>query len=434
MGEGPGIGGVTLFPCKGFDFTWGDWLFALAGCLSPPKQNLDAHLEHAWHRTGTTQGPAAGALACLTARSAFDLFLRVQRWPPGDEVIFSALTVPDMPRIAALHGLKPVALDIDPLTTRWDHDQLDRLIGPRTRAIVLAHLFGTRLDIGPATATARRHDIAVIEDCAQAYAGTAYRGHPEADLAVFSFGPMKTGTALGGAITGVRSPTVLAAMRRFRDDDPVQPTGDYWRRLMRYGTFKALAQPRLFGALATAAEKLGIDREQWLHGATRSLAGAGARRQGRALAGAGETSGGIVPSRNVSARSCIAGIRRRPCAALLRLLLRRLADGDELLQERSRRGAVLTGAIGPHVALPTRSATPHAYWMVPVLPHDRGTLVRGLRNAGFDAMSGRLAVVNGNARETPGAARLAAAVYVPFDPAIPEGELKRLGELLNRLA
>ena len=409
---------MTLFPCKGFDFTWSDWLFALAGCLSPPKQNLDAHLEHAWHRTGTTQGPAAGALACLAVRSAFDLFLRVQRWPPGDEVIFSALTVPDMPRIAALHGLKPVALDIDPLTTRWDHDQLDRLIGPRTRAIVLAHLFGTRLDIGPAASTARRHDIAVIEDCAQAYAGTAYRGHPEADLAVFSFGPMKTGTALGGAIAGVRSPTVLAAMRRLRDDDPVQSTGGYWRRLMRYGAFKALAQPRLFGALTTAVEKLGIDREQWLHGATRSLVG----------------DGGIVPSRNVSPKSWIGGLRRRPCAALLRLLVRRLADGDELLEERSRRGAVLTGAIGPHVALPTRSATPHGHWMVPVLACDRVGLVRDLRNAGFDAMSGRLAVVNGNARETPGAARLAKAVYVPFDPSMPERELERLGELVTRFA
>ncbi|MDE0190341.1 MAG: DegT/DnrJ/EryC1/StrS family aminotransferase [Gammaproteobacteria bacterium] len=397
---------MTLFPCKGFDFTWGDWLFALAGCLSPPKQNLDAHLEHAWHRTGTTQGPAAGALACLTVRSAFDLFLRVQRWPPGDEVIFSALTVPDMPRVAALHGLKPVALDIDPLTTRWDHGQLDRLIGPRTRAMVLAHLFGTRLDIGSAVAVARQHDVAVIEDCAQAYAGTAYRGHPEADLALFSFGPMKTATALGGAIASLRSPTVLAAMRRLRDVDPVQPTTDYWRRLTRYGAFKALAQPRLFGALATAAEKLGIDREQWLHGATRNL-----------------------PS-----KSWIAGLRRRPCAALLRLLVRRLAVGDELLEERARRGAVLTGAIGPHVALPTRSATPHGHWMVPVLPCDRVGLVRGLRNAGFDAMSGRFEVVNGNERETPGAARLAKAVYVPFDPSMPERELERLGELVTRFA
>lgn len=173
---------MALVPCKGFDFTWGDWLFALAGCLAPPKRNLDARLEREWRQSAATPGPAAGALACLTVRSAFDLFLRAQRWAPGGEIVFSALTVPDMPRIAALHGLKPVALDIDPLTTRWNDDDLEHLVGPQTRAVVLAHLFGARLDIGPATAIARRYGVAVIEDCAQAYAGTTFRGHPEQEL------------------------------------------------------------------------------------------------------------------------------------------------------------------------------------------------------------------------------------------------------------
>lgn len=397
---------MALFPCKGFDFTWGDWLFALAGCLSPPERNLDARLERYWCRTAAVPGPAAGALACLTVRSAFDLFLRAQRWPPGGEIVFSALTVPDMPRLAVAHGFKPVALNIDPLTTRWVDDDLDRLVGPQTHAVVLAHLFGARLDIEPAIAIARRRRVAVIEDCAQAYAGTAFRGHPEADLALFSFGPMKTGTALGGAVAGVRNPTVLAEMRRLRDTDPVQPAGEYWQRLMRYGVFKALSQPRLFGALATIAETLGIDREQWLH----------------------------VATRNVPPQALLAAIRRRPCAALLRLLLRRLAGGDALLAERSQRGAVLAGAIGPLVALPTRSAAPHGYWMVPVLPGDRRALIRGLRNAGFDAMSGRLAPVAGSAQETSGAVRLAEAVYLPFDPCIPERELERLGKLVTRLA
>lgn len=397
---------LALVPCKGFDFTWGDWLFALAGCLAPPERNLDARLERDWCQSAATRGPAAGALACLTVRSAFDLFLRAQRWPPGGEIVFSALTVPDMPRIAALHGLKPVALDIDPLTTRWNDDDLGHLVGPRTRAVVLVHLFGAHLDIGPAIAIARRHGVAVIEDCAQAYAGTTFRGHPEADLALFSFGPTKTGTALGGAIAGVQSPTVLAEMRRLRDAEPLQPTLEYWQRLMRYGAFKALTRPKVFGAIAVVAERLGIDREQWLHGATR----------------------------NVRPGALVAHLRRRPCPALLRLLLRRLADGDALLERRSRRGAVLANAIGPHVALPTRSAMPHGYWMVPVLVRDRTTLMERLHNAGFDAMSGRLASVNGDARQTPGAARLAEAVYLPFDPSIPEQELRRLGELVTRSA
>ena len=399
---------MTMYPCKGFDFTWADWLFALTAGLSPSARSPSDRVERDWLASAASgaNGPGGGALACLTVRSAFDLYLRAKRWPAGSEVVFSALTVPDMSRIAAHHGLKPLALDIDPLTTRWDDAELERLIGPRTRAVVLAHLFGARVDIEPAIAIARRHDVAVLEDCAQAYAGTRFRGHPDADLALFSFGPMKTSTALGGAIAGVRCPSVLAEMRRLRDADPAQPTLEYWRRTVLYGVFKALTQPRLFGAFAKVADTLGTDREQWLHGLTR----------------------------NVPPEDMITRLRRRPCAALLRVLHRRLASGDSLLKRRSVQGTVLADAIGAHVALPTRAAMPHGYWMVPVLPRDRRALVQGLRDAGFDAMSGRLATVEGNARGTPGAATLAEAVYVPFDPSIPRPALERLGALVTRLA
>ena len=231
----------------------------------------------------------------------------------------------------------------------------------------------------------------MLEDCAQAYAGTRFRGHPDADLALFSFGPMKTGTALGGAIAGVRCPGVFADMRRLRDADPAQPTLEYWRRTVLYGVFKALTQPSLFGAFAKVADTLGTDREQWLHGLTR----------------------------NVPPEDLIRRLRRRPCTTLLRVLHRRLASGDSLLKRRSEQGTVLADALGAHVALPTRAAMPHGFWMVPVLPRDRRALVQGLRDAGFDAMSGRLATVEGNARGTPGAATLAEAVFVPFDPSIP---------------
>lgn len=97
------------------------------------------------------------------------------------------------------------------------------------------------------------------------------------------------------------------------------------------------------------------------------------------------------------------------------------------------RGRALANAIGAHVALPTRAAMPHGYWMVPVLPRDRRTFVQGLQDAGFDAMSGRLLPVVGNARGTPGATKLADAVYVPFDPSIPKEALERLGALVTRL-
>ena len=170
-------------------------------------------------------------------------------------------------------------------------------MGPRTRAVVLAHLCSAGVSIlNPALAIARRRGIAVVEDCAQAYAGPDWTGHPEADLSLFSFGPMKTATALGGALARVRDPDTRAAMRRISAQDGVQPTGEYLRRVLLYGALKAASYPVAFGIVIAAADALGADASQWIHGLTR----------------------------NVADDSFIASIRRRPCAALLGVLERRL--------------------------------------------------------------------------------------------------------------
>ena len=135
---------VPMWPCKEIDLAWADWFFAVGACLSPPPiQDVSARVERLW-------STRADSLACLTVRSAFDLYLRAQRWEAGSEIVFSALTVPDMPHLARQHGLRPVPLDIDPATAAWDDGALERSVGSRTRALVLAHLFGSRIDLDPA--------------------------------------------------------------------------------------------------------------------------------------------------------------------------------------------------------------------------------------------------------------------------------------------
>ena len=388
---------VAMWPCKEIDLAWADWFFAVGACLSPPPvQDVSARVE----RLRSTQ---ADSLACLTVRSAFDLYLRAQRWEAGSEIVFSALTVPDMPRIARHHGLRPVPLDIDPATASWDDDALERCVGPRTRAVVLAHLFGGRIDLNPALAIARRHGIAVVEDCAQAYAGPDWAGHPEADLSLFSFGPMKTATALGGALARVRDPDTRAAMRRISAQDGVQPTGEYLRRVLLYGALKAASYPVAFGIVIAAADALGADASQWIHGLTR----------------------------NVADDAFIASIRRRPCAALLGVLERRLGQGTAPVTRRVEPGRTLTAALGPDVKVPACAAEPHGYWMFPLLARNPEALSTFLRDRGFYAMSSRLSVVSDGAAPTPGAERLSDALYIPFDPAMPSEELERLGRLVG---
>ena len=72
--------------------------------------------------------------------------------------------------------------------------------------------------------------------------------------------------------------------------------------------------------------------------------------------------------------------------------------------------------------------------MVPVVVPDAHACKEVLRRGGFDAMSGRLCAVSGEGVDALGAARLAEAVHLPFDPDMPPDELVRLGELMTRLA
>ena len=94
------------------------------------------------------------------------MLLAALELPAGSEVIASAVTIPDMVRIIEQHGLVPVPVDVDAANLELDVEQVERLITPRTRAILVAHLFGSRVEMGPIIELARRHDLLVIEDCA----------------------------------------------------------------------------------------------------------------------------------------------------------------------------------------------------------------------------------------------------------------------------
>jgi len=74
---------------------------------------------------------------------------------------------------------------------------------------------------------AKRHGILVIEDCAQAFTGQDYTGHPETDVAMFSFGSIKTMTALGGALLRVKDADLLRKMRAIQRTHPAQKRKEF---------------------------------------------------------------------------------------------------------------------------------------------------------------------------------------------------------------
>jgi dTDP-4-amino-4,6-dideoxygalactose transaminase len=123
----------------------------------------------------------------------------------GDEVITTPFTFVATAEAAALLGATPVLADIDPHTFNLDPEQIEPLVTERTEAIVPVNLFGQSCDMNPILEIAREHDLAVVEDNAQAI-GATYDGEKTGtlgDVGCFSFFPSKNLGAMGdgGALT-----------------------------------------------------------------------------------------------------------------------------------------------------------------------------------------------------------------------------------------
>lgn len=139
---------------------------------------------------------------------------------PGDEVI----TVPNtfMATVAAiaLTGATAVLCDIDPNTYCLDPADVAAKITPRTKAILPVHLYGHVADIDPLYEIAAKHNLAILEDCAQAH-GAYYKGRRAGSLgtlAAFSFYPSKNLGACGdgGAVT-TNDPMLAQKMHLLRN-------------------------------------------------------------------------------------------------------------------------------------------------------------------------------------------------------------------------
>ena len=112
---------------------------------------------------------ARHAFACSSGTAAVHTALAALDMEPGDEVITSPIT--DMGALTPIlyQGAIPVFADVDPATCMIDAGTVAACLSPRTRAVVVTHLFGNPAPLGPVLELARHHNVAVIEDCAQAY-------------------------------------------------------------------------------------------------------------------------------------------------------------------------------------------------------------------------------------------------------------------------
>lgn len=143
------------------------------------------------------------AIAVCNGTAAIDAAVDALDIGPGDEVILPTFTIISCVTQIARGGAKPVFVDTDPATWNMDVSQIEARITPRTKAILVAHMYGLPTDMDPILEICRKHGLRLIEDAAEMH-GQTYNGRPcgsFGDISTFSFYPNKhVTTGEGGMI------------------------------------------------------------------------------------------------------------------------------------------------------------------------------------------------------------------------------------------
>lgn len=138
----------------------------------------------------------------------------------GDEVVTVSHTAVATVAAIEMAGAMPVVADIEKDFFTLDPDKLENIINAKTKAIIPVHIYGHPVDLDPIMEIARRYNLTVIEDCAQAH-GSMYKGKRVGsfgDMACFSFYPTKNLGAIGdGGMVVTNNPKLAHKTRLLRE-------------------------------------------------------------------------------------------------------------------------------------------------------------------------------------------------------------------------
>lgn len=147
---------------------------------------------------------AKHVIPCANGTDALQIAMMALGLQPGDEVITPSFTYIATTEVVALLNLKPVFVDVDPVTYCMDIESLKKAITPKTKAIVPVHLYGQAAPMEEILAIAKAHNIFVIEDNAQAIGcdytfsdGTKKKTGTMGHIGATSFYPSKNLGAFG---------------------------------------------------------------------------------------------------------------------------------------------------------------------------------------------------------------------------------------------
>lgn len=164
------------------------------------------------HGIAVNSGSSANLLA-LTALVACG------RLPAGSEVLIPSATFATVASPIIQAGLRPVFVDVDPLTYNISAAEVEKAIGPNTKAVMVVHTLGLAADLDAILAVAKRHNLLVIEDCCEAH-GTLYKGRKTGSfgmIATFSFYVAHNMTTGEGGMIVTNDPELDETLRSLRE-------------------------------------------------------------------------------------------------------------------------------------------------------------------------------------------------------------------------
>ena len=370
----------------------------------------------------------------LSERSLFDLFLSAHSFPAESEIIIvPPVNIPGMMDVISHHQLVMVSVDLPPRKSIANSDEAEneksnadetskhknalwgidtsavrKAITKKTVAIFVVHPFGAVLgndSVAELRKIANENKLDIWEDCAQCYTGRGYTGSNFANASFFSFGPIKTATALGGGLAVLRCPcnrddnadtelvrlsTLTSTMRRIQGIKyKQQPNHMYLWRVVKCTTVQMISQSRyLCAAAKVTIERLGLDYNDFVVSSLR----------------------GFMPS--TQGNNQVLRLRYRPCPAMLSLLLRRLRDcktTERHASEQTNRCSLFqkllrnAKSVGDQITIPEGDDNLAMYgWLFPVLVENPKQLSNLLLDMGFDAPCGatQLKPVGGDCTRT----------------------------------
>jgi perosamine synthetase len=158
-------------------------------------------------------------VAVINGTAALQLAVEALELTPGDEVILPSFTIISCASALVRMGLVPVFVDCDVHTMNSTADQYEAAITPKTKALMVVHIYGLPVDMDPILALAKQHNLKLIEDAAEMI-GQTYKGRPcgsFGDVSITSFYPNKHITTGEGGMVLCDEETLFARLSLLRN-------------------------------------------------------------------------------------------------------------------------------------------------------------------------------------------------------------------------